>query len=297
MWLLYAFLAPAFFAIAEILDEFLSNKEFKNPLTLVFYASLFNLFYIAIFLIFSPPSMPPIETWPLFVGLSLVGVGYLYPYYKGLKYDDTSTAISFFAISRVFIPVIAFLMVGEVLEFSQYAGIGLIVISVFLLGLHHSGKKFKMSRAVWYIGLAAFLLAFEGVFFKLLFDKGVSVSTAMFGQAIISFFLGTSLLLFRRPRHDIYTVFPLFIKISPLFLVEELFTFLGQFMESTAISLTSVSVVKGITVSAPFFLIVYAWMGRGFFPSIFKEDLHKKKVLRKTLLFLILIIGILLVKE
>lgn len=297
MWLLFAFLAPAFYAIAEILDNFLVNKEFKHPFTLVFYTTLFNLIFIPILFFFEPPQIPPSDTIPLFIVLGLVGIGYLYPYYKGLQSDDTSIAISFFAIGRIFVPVLAFLIVGEVLDVLQYAGIGLIIISVFLLGIHHKRSSFRLSKAVWYIGFAAFLLAFEGVIFKLLFDSGVTVSTAVGGQAIISLALGLTLLLFTKTRIKIKTAFPVFIKLSPIFLVEELFTFLGQVSEAKAISLTSVSVIKGITMIAPFFLIIYAWFGHSFFPNLFKEDLHKKQIEKKVLLFIILVIGIMLIKE
>lgn len=297
MWLLYAFLAPAFYAIAEILDEFLVNKKFNHLFTVVFYTSLFNLIFIPILFAFSPPTLPPLHTLPIFLGLGLAGIAYLYPYYRGLQSDDTSVATSFFAIGRLFVPVLAFLIVGEVLDLQQYFGIGLIIVSVVALGLHHSRKRFRFSKALWYIGWAAFILAFEGVFLKLLFVQGVSVSTAVGGEAIIGLIIGISLLGLQRVRSDVIATIPLFIKLSPLFLLEELFTFIGQVTESSAISLTSLSIVKGLTMTAPFFLVAYAWIGRGIFPSLFKEDLHRKNVLHKLFLFLILIIGIILVKE
>lgn len=297
MWLLYALLAPAFYAIAEVFDNFLVNKEFKHPMTLVFYSYLFNLIFIPALFIVSPPSLPPLHTLPIFFVLGLVGVGYLYPYYRGLKSDDTSVVISFFAIGRIFVPVLAFLIVGEVLDIQQYVGIGCIIISVVALGLHQGRKHFRFSKAIWYIGSAAFLLAFEAVFLKLLFENGVSVSTAVGGESIVGFLLAMFLPLSGKIRTDLRATFSLFIKISPLFFLEEVFTFFGQVTESSAISLTSLSVVKGITMTSPFFLIIYAWMGRGFFPNIFKEDLHRKKVIRKVFLFVVLVIGIILVKE
>lgn len=297
MWLLYAFLAPAFYAIAEIFDNFLVNREFKHPLTLIFYSTLFNLIFVPILFIFSPPAFPPLHTIPIFILLGLVDIGYLYPYYRGLKADDTSVVISFFAIGRIFVPVLAFLIVGEILDFKQYFGIGLIIVSVVGLAMHHARKRFRFSKAVWYISFAAFLLAFEGIFLKLLFENGVSVSTAVGGESIIGLILGISLLMSGKIRKDAKATLPIFIKFSPLFLLEELFTFLGYVTESAAISLTSVSVVKGITMASPFFLLVYAWIGYGIFPQLFKEDLHRKKVIRKLLLFVVLIVGIILVKE
>jgi drug/metabolite transporter (DMT)-like permease len=297
MWLLYALLAPAFYAIANIFDNFLVNKEFKHPMTLVFYSYMFNLIFIPLLFAFSPPKMPPLHTIPIFILLGVVGIGYLYPYYRGLKSDDTSVVISFFAIGRIFVPVLAFLVVGEVLELQQYLGMGLIITSVIALAIRHSHQTVRFSKAVWYIGSAAFLLAFEGVFLKMLFDSGVSMSTAIGGESIMGLIFAFFLPASKTIRRDIQAVLPLFIKISPIFFIEELFTFFGQVSESSAISLTSLSVVKGITMISPFFLIVYAWLGNGKFPSLFKENLHRRKVLHKLALFVVLIVGIILVKE
>ncbi|MFA6432586.1 MAG: EamA family transporter [Candidatus Paceibacterota bacterium] len=297
MWIFFAFLAPAFYSIAEVFDNFLANKKFKKLLTLVFYTSLFNLIFIPVLFLFDPPQIPPLDTLPIFVILGFISIGYLYPYYKGLQSDDTSIAISFFAIGRLFIPVLAFLIVGEVLDLVQYIGIALIVTSVIALGLHHTKAKFRFSKAIWHIGLAAFILAFEGVLFKLLFDDGVSVSTAIGGEAAIALILALSLLAFHRVRHDIKASLPTFIRLSPLFLLEEMLTFFGLAAEAYAISLTSVSVVKGITMISPFYLLIFAWLGRGLFPSVFKEDLHKGHLLKKILFFAILLSGVILLRE
>lgn len=297
MWLTLALLSAALYAIAEIIDNFLSNRKFKHPLTLVFFSSLFNLIFIPVLVVFQKPELPSLETIPLFILLGFVNIGYLYPYYKALKSEDTSVAISFLAIERVMVPILAFLIVNEVLEITQYVGIAIIVASVILLGLHHSRSRFKLSKGVWYITIASLFLAFEAILLKLLFMQGVSVSTAVAGESSIALLWGLGILLVPRVRRDIFGSFSLFVKISPLFLVEELFTFLGLYTEASAIEKTSVSIVKGVTMASPFFLILYAWIAGGLFPSAFKEDLHRKKVVRKLILFLVLIIGVILVND
>ena len=297
MWLVFALLSPALYAISEICDNFLVNKKFKHPLVLIFFTSLFNLFYAPILFYFQSPVMPPLSTLPIFILLGFVNVAYLYPYYRGLKADDTSVAISFLAIERIMVPILAFLLVGEVLKFSQYLGIFIIIASVILLGLHHAKSKFKLSKGVWYISLAGLFLALEGVLLKMLFQEGVSVSTAIGGEALFSLIFSFSLLFLPKIRRDVRAFFPAFLALAPLFFIEELFTFLGLLTEGYAISLTSVSVVKGITMAAPFYLLIYAWLGGGIFPSLFKENLHRRNVLKKLGLFAILIVGILLIKE
>lgn len=298
MWLLFAFLSPALYAIATIFDNFLVNRKFsKHPLTLVFYTSFFNLLFIPILFAFDPPVIPAAETLPIFIILGFINIAYLYPYYRGLQTEDTSVAISFFAISRVFIPVLAFLIIGEKLDAQQYIGILLIMASVMALGLRHSMRRFRFSKALGYIGLSAFLLSFEGILMKILFEKGVTVSTAVGGEMLISMIFGMGLIVLPQIRKDMPSSLPIFIKLSPIFLLEEFFTFLGSVAENQAISMTSLSVVKGITMASPFFLLIYAWLGKGIFPSLFREDTHRKNLIKKTVLFFFLIAGIILLKE
>lgn len=297
MWFFVALLSSALYAVAEAMDNFFVNKEFKHPMVLVFFASIFNIFYIPILIFTQHPELPPLHTLPIFLLLGFVNVGYLYPYYKGLREDDTSIAIAFLAVERIMVPVLAFFIVGELLYTQQYLGILLIAIAVFALGLHHAKKKFKLSKGVWYISCAALFLAFEAVLLKVLFNDGVSVATAVGGESLISMIFGLSVFFHRKIRKDIILSIPLFLKISPLFFVEEMFTFLGLYAEGWAISHTSVSVVKGITMVSPFFLMIFAWFGRGMFPTFFKEDLHRGRVFKKSLLFIIIIIGIFLVNE
>src|SRR3989344_6570196 len=161
MWLLIAFLAPAFYALSNVLDNFLANKKFKNPTTLAFYTSSFNILFLPVVFVFLNPKIPPVSALPILFLLGLINILYLYPYYKGLQSDDTSIAISFFGLGRIFIPILAFFIVGEVLMASQYLGVGLIVLSSTLLSLRGWRQNFKFSRAFWYIGLAAFILSFE----------------------------------------------------------------------------------------------------------------------------------------
>jgi drug/metabolite transporter (DMT)-like permease len=297
MWLVYALFSSAFYGVGETIDNFFSNKEFRHPFTLVFYSSLFNLIYVPIYFFFTHPEIPPVHTYILFALLGFVNIGYLYPYYKGLRSDDTSVAISFLAIERIMVPVLAFFIVGEVLEPIQYLGIGVIVISVVLLGLHHNRAKFRMSKGIMYISWAALFLACEAILLKLLFNDGVSVSAAVGGESLVAFIFGMSVIGVTSVRRDVVRSWPIFKKLIGIFLIEELFTFLGLCMEGTAISAASVSIVKGVTMASPFFIVIYAILGERFLPNLFKEDIRRKKIIRKFILFAILIVGIVLVKE
>lgn len=294
MWLLYAFIAPAFYGVAEVLDNFLSNKIFKHPFTLTFFACLFNLAVIPIFFIFQTPAWPPLSTIPVFFILGFIEFGYLYPYYKGLQNDDTSLVAAFFGLGRIFIPILAFLIVGETLSLPQYIGVALIIVSSIALSFKKRHAKFLFSKSFWYIGLAAFMLSFEGVLLKYLFEHGVNYPTAIGGEMLMATAFSIPLLFFKRIRHDITTHWETFKKFLPLFSFEELLTFIAFAAEAYAISVAPVTLVKAVGMFIPFFVLFYGKVLKTKFPEVFKEHTENKVVFRKILFFIIMVFGIVL---
>lgn len=294
MWILFAFLTPAFYAVANIIDNYLVSKKFSNPISITFYSFFFNLFFAPFIIIFTGGIQAPIQTIPIFILLGFINIAYLYPYYRGLQSDDTSTAVSFFALGRIFIPIWAFVIVGESLAFYQYIGILLIVVASILVSLRKHLLKMKMSKAFWFIGISAFFTSFEGVLIKYLLDQGVSVGTAIGGEMIVSFAFSLFLLMPQQTRNTIRKDFTVFKNVAGIFAIEELFTFLAFSVESFAISIAPVSPVKSITLFTPFFLLLYTKIFANKFPKFFTEKMDTKTTLRKILLFACMIAGAIL---
>ena len=121
-WLLFALLEPILHGLANVIDNHFTNNLFKRTTTLVFFASFTNLLFLPIILILDFPTLITISQIPFFIILGLTGIGYLYPYYKALQNDDTSVVVSLFSLGKVFVPLLAFLLVGEILNTTQYLG-------------------------------------------------------------------------------------------------------------------------------------------------------------------------------
>ena len=204
MWILFAFLAPALYAVAEIFDEYLANRGLKNINSLIFTASVLNFVFVPILFLIQKPEVPSINFLLPIIGLALTNLLYQYPYYKSLTIEDTSVVSAFFSFGKIIIPIFAFLFVGEILEFKQYIGIGIIIFGNIILALHRSKKKLHLSKAFYLILLASVILAIEGILFKYIFESGLNWSTAVGGQLIASGVLGTTtLLLFKKTRNKI----------------------------------------------------------------------------------------------
>jgi len=307
MWILFAFLAPALYAVAEIFDEYLSNRGFKNISSLIFFACLLNFAFLPILFFIQRPTMPPIHLiWPI-VGVALTNILYLYPYYKSLKIEDTSVVSAFFSFGKIIIPVFAFIFVGEILQLREYVGIGIIIVGNILLALHikkksifevfHlAKKKFQLSKAFYLILFASTLLAIEGILFKYMFEQGISWSTAVGGQLLISGFLGIFVLLaFPKTRQHIIKDRKKFKHSGGIFFIEELFTFLALGAETYAISIAPVSLVKGIGMSIPIFVLSYTVAVKRFKPKDFHEDTNSSRVIKKIIIFILIILGLSLI--
>jgi drug/metabolite transporter (DMT)-like permease len=295
MWLFIAFLAPMFYGIANISDSLLTNKNFRNPMTLAFYASFFALIFVPLLFFFDKLSFPPLSLLPIFILLGSINVLYLYPYYKGLQNDDTSTAVSFFALGRIFTPVWAFLIVGEILSLNQYIGIALVIVGSVFLSMKGPLKDIEFSKAIFYILLAAFIISFEGVLLKYLFEHGISVGTGVAGEMLASFLCTLLFFLHKKTRLDIIENFLIFRKKIPLFFIEEGATFLAFFSGSYALSLAPVSLVKGITILSPFFVLAYAKIFGKKLPHLFNEQIGTGITLKKVILFSLTALGVFLI--
>lgn len=296
MWILFAFLAPALYGVAEIFDEYLSNRGFKHITPLIFFASLLNFLFVPVVFLLEKPVVPSAGLiWPL-IGIACANLLYLYPYYKSLKIEDTSIVSAFFSLGKIIIPVFAFFFVGEILSLREYVGIGIIIAGNVFLALHISKKKFRISSAFYLILFASTVLAFEGILIKYLFEHGVNWSAAIGFQLLISGVLGSGILFFhKKTRRYIAQEKGNYKKAAGIFFVEELFTFLAAAAEAYAISLAPVSLVKGIGMAIPIFILSYTVMVKRFNPKFFHENTHKGAVLKKVGVFCIIVIGLLLI--
>ncbi len=293
MWIFFAFLAPALYAVGEIFDEYLSNRGFKHIAPIIFFASALNIFFVPIIFFIQKPVMPGMNLlWPI-LGVALTNLLYLYPYYRSLQIEDTSVVSAFFSFGKIIIPIFAFFLVGEVLALREYMGIGIIILGNVFLALHVTKQKLRLSKAFYMILFASTLLAFEGILFKYMFEQGINWSTAVGGQLIASGVIGcAALLAFKKTRRQIFEEHREYRKSAKLFFTEELFTFFALAAETYAISLAPVSLVKGIGMAIPIFVLSYTVAVKRINPKAFHENTHRAVVIRKICIFALIILGL-----
>lgn len=292
LWLLFALLSPIMHGWANVLDNYFANRIFKTPLTLLFFSSLTNLIFIPLIFLIEVPTFPTLSILPYLILLGITGVAFAYPYYKALQLSDTSVVTSLFSLGRVFVPILAFLIVGEVLTLQQYIGFFAIIISGVALSFDR--KKFKINAAFFYMLACSIIIAIEAVIYKFIFES-VSWSTGFVWPIVFSFAFTMFLLLIKKRREEIKKLWPIYKKQFKLFSLEEFLTFCGSAAETFAIFLAPVTLVKGVVSIQPFLVLIYAIIFGRFFPKIFRENIDVKSIAKKIFFFFIIILGIYLI--
>lgn len=292
-WILIALITPVLHGLANILDNYLANRLFKNGWTLTFYSSFLNLVFVPLVFLFQVPSLPPTNLLPFFLLIALIEVFYLFPYYKALQNEDTSIITALFSLGRIFIPALAFLMVGEVLQPIQYIGFLIIVLASAALTFN-SKTKLRFNSSLIYMIVCSVLLALEAVIYKYLFEN-VSWSTGFVWPVAFSFVIALFFLLIPALRKDILQNRTTFKKNLPVFALGEILTFAGSGAALLAISLVPVTLAKSIGSFQAFFVLFYAVLFHRLFPNVFRESVDRRSILKKSIFFIIMIVGVILV--
>jgi drug/metabolite transporter (DMT)-like permease len=292
-WIFIAFIGPIFHGFANVLDNYLANKLFKNVWTLAFYATLFNILFLPLVLIIEIPGIPTLSIIPFLLIVGVIDILYLFPYYKALQNDDTSIISALFSLGKIFVPFFAFLLVGEKLQLTQYLGFLIIILGSVSLTLNNH-RILRLSKSFFYMLFCSILLALEAVVYKYIFEH-VGWSTGFVWATPVSTVLALGFLFIPRIRQDIIRHAKDIKRNIPIFVSMEFLTFGGTVAATYAISLVPVTLKESISAFEPFFPLFYALVLGRFFPHLFREHIDRRSVIKKLLIFGIMIIGIILV--
>lgn len=292
-WIIFALLEPFLHGLANIIDNHFTNNLFKKTTTLIFFASFTNLLFLPIILLLDFPSLiTPLEI-PFFIALGLTGIGYLYPYYKALQNDDTSIVASLFSLGKIFVPLLAFFLVDEILEPLQYLGFFVVILGAALMTLNGK-QKFRLNNSFFWMTLCTFIISFEVVIYKYIFNL-MSWGTGFTWATLFSFLFALPLIFIAKTREDIFSQIKTFKANFRLFALEEFLTFSGSATSTFAISLTSVTLVKAISSFQPVVILLYALVLGRFLPAVFKEDLTIINVIKKVISFIVMALGVIII--
>lgn len=287
LWVLAALAENVFHGWANILDNYFMNKLIRDPIVLLIISVLVDMVLLPFVFFIQTPVLPPLRLLPFFAIVGFTGIAYLLPYYKALQCDDTSTVTSLFALGKVVVPLLAFLIVGEVLQVKQYFGFFLIVGSSTWVSLNNDHGRLRLNKAFWLMLLCSVILSVEAVVYKYIFNN-VTWATGFTWGTVSSMALMFLVFLFKRPQ------LPRFNKKTSLVVLAEVLTLVGTGAGLYAIALAPVTLVKGILATHPFIVLFYAVLFHKKIPQLFKEQINIRSVLKKIIAFLIMLVGVVL---
>lgn len=259
----------------------------------MFFSSCFNIVFLPLIFFIQVPGIPPLHVWPFIIGVSVIEVVYLYPYFKALQHEDTSIVTALFVLGKIFVPFFAFFIVGETLASIQYVGFCIIILSSALLSVKRA-TGMRLNVSFYYMLGCSAILALETVLYKYIFTE-TTWSTGFIWSALFTFPIACLLLVLPSTRKGIIDKFASFKRVIPIFGLIEILAF-GAAMASTyAISLVPVTLEKSIESFQPIFALVLAIILGRFFPTLVKERVDWQSLLKKSVLFSAMIFGVMLV--
>lgn len=287
IWYLYTIISLVFFSTGVLIDNHLISNIFKKPSSLMFYSSISNILFIPLLWIIALPKIPE---WNLMIPLMIVGiceVAYLYPYYKALKIDESSVVIALFSLGKIFIPIIAYFVVGERLTYLHYIGFIIIVFSSFAITKQ---GRLMFKKSLWYMFATGIILSIHASVYKYNLEK-LDWITAMTWTTLFSTIL-ILILALTRFRKETIQIRHKFFKNIHYFITNEAINFIAFALLIYSFSIASVTLVEGVLALQPIILILLVLAGQRFYPRFFKEDISAKSLLRKTFYFLLIAAGI-----
>ncbi len=190
--LLFATLAPLSWALMNVLDKYIVSKRVRNPLSYApisaFAASSFGV-VLAFFLDWRGIGLADLF-FPALAGI-LIGLQY-YVYYFVLKEEDVSHVIGLLYLYPVFIALLSYIFLGELLSGTGYIGAALCVIGAVLLSLKlnkHATKHhiLRIAELIVFVTLYEFFIKIAT--FTVPVAHGIAINNIVIGLVVFPLLL------------------------------------------------------------------------------------------------------------
>lgn len=264
-YFIIALLSPALWALVNAFDKYLISHKVRNPIGFSVVAGLLSIIIgviIAVFLDWGGIEFKAM-LYPMIAG-GLLGIQ-LYFYYYVAKKADISYILGIYFIYPLFVTLLSFLFLNEVISFIGYLGMAFTVLGVVLMSVKINKTAFKLG--LWMIGLMAITGAFSEFFVKI----AVGGLSPLYGVALSNIALGVVLLpalFFRNIRRQ----FLVEVKNWRFSLISEIITLFSIFTLYLAMDGLPATIVTSLAATQPVFLVLFERIGHGMFGKMVKDE-------------------------
>lgn len=294
-WVIFSLLSRALWAGSNITDKLLREKHIPDSFILTLVAGFAVLFLSLGIMVFNGLNWLSFTPVILVLFAGAVQIVAVFAFYQAISKDEISRVIPLFQLTPIFVLILSFLFLGEVLTFNHYLSFLLILLGGFLVSLKKVEGVFRLRGAFWWMILCGLIYAIQIVILKPLYvNYPFWDLTAYlgFGQFIPTIIL---VLIPRFGKRFIKSMRELKISswtllISSMFLA--LTASLSGFWALVTGPVSLISVFRGFQ---SVFVLAYAVFFSIWLPRFFKEELDKRVLGTKVLAILLMGIGLYLI--
>lgn len=288
LWILFALTAAVGWAFVVLLDKFVIDSQIDDAMGTGGLHAFFNSLSVMIIAYFIGGF-----TFNLGTVLSGLVIGGLYVianyfWFAGVGSEEVSRFAPVLSFDIVFISILSFIFLGELLSPLAYGGVALTVIGCILISLEdplHSLRKMKSSWGLAAALASAFAYSVREVIFKHV-STGVEIWPLLFYFGIAGMIFSTPLIYKSRETLKKNT------EGLELMMISGLVSGIAQATFFLAVSLGSVVLVSTITKTRFLMIFFAATAISRLHPEILHEPLDRRTLAQKLFATLIIISGV-----
>lgn len=292
-WLIYALLAPLIFTIVNFIDKLILEKHVRNPASMPPYLAIMAfLSGCVLWVVTGFPILPFRDVAIIMFSGVLTAVGALL-YYRALSMEETSTIIVLIQIQPVMVLILSFLLLHETISVIQFVGFILILGAAVALSARRGLGGIQFSKVLGLLLFVNFVWSLSVVLFKFVaagdyFERFLSYESWGFAVG------GLLIFLFVKSVRDAFLASLRTIPRQALAIIAVNETiFLGaKLLTLAAVALGPTALVSVLGGTQVFFGIVTGWVLTVLVPSIYREEIARRDLLRKGAIALVLFAGI-----
>lgn len=294
-WFILTILSINFYALVDVLDKILGDKQFKNTFAYAAITYILACLVLPLLLFWTDFSSVKLDTYFFYAAISGPFYFLLWIFWwTGIKKVEVSRAGAVYSSMPIFSALFAFLFLHEVISLSKGLAILLIILGGFFISLEFKKTaKEKLNSAYLWIILAAVASAGGNLVSKIAVAE-INPFAVYFISALAGAPFYLSLLIKTKVREEI----SFNLKSRKVFLVLILRSFLSVFGSALfylAIISGPISLVAAILGAIPALIFLYSGLLSFFFPKLIKENITPAVLLQKAAAIILIVGGVVLI--
>jgi uncharacterized membrane protein len=292
-WLPLALAAPALLTLVNFIDKFLIERAIRDHRAMPLFGGFIGaLASTILWLAGVNVSLAVGDALILLTAGILVIVGAIF-YFRAISLEQTSTIILIFQATPLLTLLLGWLLLGETIGGWQLVGFFLILISAIAISIQPGAGSLRISLAAYLMLIVSLTVASRSIMVRTMTgspDLGTLLVYLGWGQgigALILYLFGKA---YRRALHQAME------KIRPATLgilaINETLFLIAAALGNQALTLGPAALVNVLGGTASFYGILFGAVLTLIAPSIFKESIARRELLRKSALALLLFAGL-----